>query len=257
MKCRDYISDELKKSCTNVHFQEFTHKWSTTGQELTMWNVIGEQNWKDATVRVLLVAHWDTHPNSEFESEPEDKKKPSPGANDGASGVAVLLELARVLKEHLPSGIGIEYVMTDGQSLGPGLNEMFLGSEAFAKDLSGHPKPTYGIVVNMVGKKDVSISMELNSILYGKTLLYSLCKHAVQVGLGKVLTMDFGQKISDDHVPLIHAGVPAIDLIDFHYLQYWHTLQDTPDKCSADSLGNVGKLLQTWLQKDPPFNYEG
>jgi len=255
IKCRDYISDELKKSCLNVHFQEFTHRWSVSNQDLTMWNIVGEQNWKDATVRVLLVAHWDSRPTAELESDPEDKKKAVPGANDGASGVAVLLELARVLKGHLPAGVGVEYLMTDGQALGPKLDEMFLGAEAFAKDLPNHTKPNYGIVVDMVGKKNLNVSMELNSIKSAKTLVYALCRHATQIGLGEVFPMEFGQELSDDHVPLNRAGLKTIDLIDFHYLQYWHTLQDTPDKCSPDSLGQVGKLLQTWLQKDPPFDY--
>jgi len=247
----------LKKTCVNVHFQEFKHHWSVTDQDLTMWNIVADQGAKDPVVRVLLMAHWDTRPAAELENDPEDKKKGVPGANDGASGVSVLLELARVLKDHLPDGVAVEYVMSDGQSLGPNINEMFLGSEAFAKDLPNHPKPTYGIVVNMVGQKNLVVSMELKSIQYAKTLNYQLFRHASQVGLGDVFPLEFGQELKDDHLPLNRAGVRTIDLIDFHYLQYWHTLQDTPDKCSADSLGKIGKLLQTWLQKDPPFTYEG
>jgi len=222
-----------------------------------MWNIIGEQNWKDAAIRVVLLAHWDTRPEAEMERESENKRKPIPGANDGASGVAVLLELARVLKGELPATVGVQFVMTDGEDLGPGLNEMFLGADAYAKDLPNHPRPTYGILLDMVGKKDLVVSMELNSIKYARSLVYALCKHATQVGLGETFPMDFGQTISDDHLALNRAGLRTVDLIDFHYLEYWHTLQDTPDKCSADSLGKVGKLLQTWLQKDPPFDYQG
>jgi Zn-dependent M28 family amino/carboxypeptidase len=222
-----------------------------------MWNIIGEQGPKDPAVRVLLVAHWDTRPAAELESDPADKLKGVPGANDGASGVSVLLELAHVLQGHLPDGVAIEYLMTDGQSLGPGTNEMFLGAEAFAKDVSNHPKPTYGILVDMVGQKNLTIQLELNSIQSAKTLLYALWRHAAQVGLGDVFPMEFGQKLMDDHLPLNRVGIRTIDLIDFHYLPFWHTLQDTPDKCSAESLGKVGKLLQTWLQKDPIFTYEG
>ncbi len=206
---------------------------------------------------MLLVAHWDCRAEAELDRDTANQKKPIPGADDNASGVAVLLELSRVLKDHLPAGVGIEYLMTDGQALGPKRNEMFLGSEAFAKDLPNHPKPTYGIVVDMVGKKDLNVPMELNSMMHAKTLCYALCRHASQIGLGDVFPMDFGLELADDHVPLNLAGVRTIDLIDFHYLQYYHTLQDTPDKCSPDSLGKVGKLLQTWLQKDPPFTYDG
>jgi len=257
LKCRDYISDELKKTCDNVHFQEFTHKWSSTGQIVTMWNIIGEQNWKDATTRVALFAHWDCRPAAELDNDEANRTKPIPGANDGASGVAVLLELARVLKNRLPAGVGVQYVMTDGQALGPGLNEMFLGADVFANDLHNHPKLNYGILLDMVGKKDLKVSMELTSLKYAKTLLYGLYKHAFQIGLGHVFPMEFGQELRDDHLQLNLAGLRTIDLIDFHYFPYWHTTQDTPDKCSADSLGKVGKLLQTWLQKDPPFDSEG
>ena len=222
-----------------------------------MWNIIGDQNWKTASTRIVLLAHWDTRPTADFEDELEDKKKPILGANDGASGVSVLLELARVLKMHLPPSVGVQYVLTDGEDLGPGLNEMFLGAQAYASDLKNHPIPTYGIVIDMVGTKNLSVSMEGNSIKYAKSLVYAMCKHATQVGLGAVFPMEFGQEITDDHIPLNKAGLRTIDLIDFHYLEHWHTLHDIPENCSADSLGKIGKLLQTWIQKDPPFIYEG
>ena len=257
IKCRDYISDEMKKTCDNVHFQEFSHTWSVSGQPVTMWNIIGDQNWKDATVRVALFAHWDSRPTAELDRNADNRSKAIPGANDGASGVAVLLELARVLKSQLPSSVGVQYVMTDGAALGPGVNEMFLGSDAYAKDLANHPQPSYAIVLDMVGKKNLKVAMELNSLKYAKVLEYALYKHATTVGLGDAFPMEFGQQLRDDHLPLIQAGLRAIDIIDFNYLEYWHTLEDTPDKCSPDSLGIVGKLLQTWLQKDPPFTFEG
>lgn len=216
-----------------------------------MWNVIGEQNWKDAKTRVLLIAHWDTRPTADQEFDSARRAMPIPGANDGASGVAVLLELANALKGNLPKDVGVMYLMTDGEDLGPGLDEMFLGAEYFAAHLPDD-KPTYGILLDMIGDRDLNVPMEPNSQQAAGNLLLDLYRHADKVGLGKYFPMVEGPEIEDDHLSLIQAGVPTIDLIDFDY-QPWHRLSDTKDKCSPSSLGHVGKLLQTWLQKEPPY----
>lgn len=249
--CRDWIESELKKTCTNVRLQPLTHTWSRDHSERKMWNIIGEQNWKDAKIRVALYAHWDTRPIADQEDDPTRASKPIPGANDGASGVAVLLELARVLKETHPE-VGIEYVFTDGEDLGPGLDEMFLGARVFA-NAKQDPKPDYGILLDMIGDKDLTVPMEPNSLHYAGNLLFDLYNHASSIGLGSTFPKVEGPEIEDDHMPLNEAGLKTIDLIDFTYPS-WHTLNDTPDKCSAESLGKVGKLLQTWLEKHPAWN---
>lgn len=251
IQCRDWIADELKKSCENVRLQPLTHTWSRNQQTVKMWNVVGEQNWKNAKVRVALYAHWDTRPSADQEYDAAKRGKPIPGANDGASGVAVLLELARVLKETHPE-VGVMYVFTDGEDLGPGLDEMFLGARAFAKD-KPDPKPDYGILLDMIGDKDLRVPMEPNSLRYAGDLMVQLYRHANSIGLGKTFPMVEGPEIEDDHMPLNQAGLKTIDLIDFDY-EPWHTLDDTADKCSAASLGKVGKLLQTWLEKRPAYD---
>ena len=255
--CKDFLLSELKKTCDNVHLQEFSHQWSNTNQTLTLWNVIGDQNWKDATTRIVLLAHWDTHPISELDPNSESRLKPTLGANDGASGVAVLLELARVMRSQIPNGVGIQYVLTDGKDLGSNTADLYLGATAYAKDIPNHPKPNYGIVVDMVGKKGLKISMDPNSAKIAKKLEYGIFFHAAKIGLGNTFPMEFGQQLNDDNLPLIRAGVPSVVLIDFNYFPYWHSLDDTADKCSADSLGLVGKLLQSWLMQDPPFEFGG
>jgi glutaminyl-peptide cyclotransferase len=241
----------MKKSCTNVRLQEFTHKWSKTGKDVKMWNIIGEQNWEKAKVRVLLMAHWDTRPYANEDPNPENREKPILGANDGASGVAVLLELMRVLKER-NSDVGIMYLMTDGEDLGPGIDEMFLGAEHFAKNLP-NPKPEYGILLDMVGSKNAVIAIESNSYYYAKPLVQGFYRHAQSMGFGKTFPNRFGQAISDDHLALNAAGIPTMDLIDFENLKHWHTVTDTPENCSAESLGIVGSALEMWLLKKPPF----
>ncbi len=257
LRCKAYLLSELKKSCDNVHVQEFTHQWSNTNQTLTLWNIIGDQNWKDATTRIVLLAHWDTHPISELDPNDDNRLKPTPGANDGASGVAVLLELSRVMRSQLPAGVGVQYVLTDGKDLGPSSVDLYLGATAYAKDIANHPKPNYGIVIDMVGKKNLKISMDSNSSKFAKKLEYGIFFHAAKIGLGDTFPMEFGRQLNDDNMPLIRAGVPSVVLIDFNYFPYWHSLDDTLDKCSADSLGFVGKLLQSWLMQDPPFDFGG
>lgn len=253
IKCRDWLIAEMEKSCENVRKQEFTHKWSHTGKTLTMWNLIGEQNWKNAKHRILLLAHWDTRPFADMDVNYDNQNKPIAGANDGASGVAVLLELARVMKSKLPEDVGVMYLLTDGEDVGPSLNEMFLGASHFAKNMPS-PKPDYGILIDMIGDKDLEIPMEPNSRYFAPKLLTAFYDHAHSVGLGKTFPKKQGPYIEDDHMPLNKAGLRTIDLIDFSY-EPWHTLRDTPDKCSAESLGKVGKALETWLLKRPPFKH--
>lgn len=251
IKCRDWVVEQMKGSCENVRTQELTHQWSVTGKKVTMWNILGEQNWKDAKVRVLLLAHWDTRPYADQDPDHANQKKPIMGANDGASGVAVLLELMRSVKDRLPKDVGVMYFMTDGEDLGPSLEEMFLGAVHFSKNLPS-PRPDYGILLDMIGDKTLEVPIEPNSLQFAASLTRELYRHAKDVGLEKTFPNVIGPWIEDDHICLNQAGIPTVDLIDFDN-PTWHTVADTVDNCSADSLGKVGKLLETWLLKEPAF----
>ncbi len=217
-----------------------------------MWNIIAEQNWEKAEIKVCLFAHWDTRPSADQELDEANQLKPIPGANDGASGVAVLVELARALKGKLPANVGVQYVLVDGEDLGPGLDEMFLGADYYAKQMT-KGSANYGILLDMIGDKDLHVPKEPNSMRMAPTLVKELYLHAARVNLRDAFPSVIGPEILDDHLPLNEAGLPTIDLIDFDYAP-WHTLGDTPDKCSAASLGKVGKLLETWLLREKPFN---
>lgn len=250
-KCRDYILEEVKKNCDDGRLQEFGHIWSETNSRITMWNVVGEQNWKDAKVRVVLIAHWDTRPFADQDWDSANQKKPIAGANDGASGVAVLLELMRAFKKDLPKDVGIQYLFTDGEDLGPSLDEMFLGARAYTRNFPS-PKPDYGILLDMIGDKDLTVPMDPESLRYARPVVKALYDHAKTIGLEKTFPSVAGPQIVDDHIPINQAGLRTIDLIDFDY-PYWHTIEDTADKCSAESLGKVGKLLESFLRKQPFF----
>jgi hypothetical protein len=251
LKCRDWLQAEMKKSCDNVRLQEFRHYWSRDNKPKTMWNILGEQNWKDAKIRVVLIAHWDTRPTADQDYSPAAQQKPILGANDGASGVAVLLELMRAFKEQLPKDVGVQYLLTDGEDLGPELDEMFLGARAYARNIPT-PRPDYGILLDMIGDKDLRVPMEPQSLRYARPIVRALYDHAKTIGLEKTFPSVEGPIIEDDHIPLNQAGLKTIDLIDFDY-PAWHTQADTVDKCSAESLGKVGKLLESFLRKQPAF----
>ena len=250
--CEKYILAETSKYCDDVHEQVFTHVWSRTHQNLKMQNIIGTQNWKNSSVRVVLVTHWDSRPEADHDPDVANQLKPIPAADDGASGVAVMLELMRVLKRNNPT-VGVMYFFTDGEDLGPGEDEMYLGSIVFAKGLpTMNPHPTYGILLDMIGDKDLSIPMEVNSVKAAPDLMNAFYNNAKKVGVGDAFPMTQGYEMDDDHLPLIAYGLPTIDLIDFDY-PYWHTINDTPDKCSPESLGKVGKALETWFTLSTPW----
>jgi Zn-dependent M28 family amino/carboxypeptidase len=248
-KTQAWLAEEMRKYCDNVRIQSFSHYWSVNQRTLAMGNVLGEQNWKDAKVRVVLLAHWDTRPYADHDPDPEKAKLPILGANDGASGVAVLLGVMRAMKDNLPKDLGILYLMTDGEDLGPGLDEMFLGATHFSKNLPT-PKPDYGILLDMVGDKDLVIPVEPYSYEAAPELMRDLFGLAARLGMSSTFPWRGGPRIEDDHRPLIRAGIPTIDLIDFSY-EPWHTAGDTVDKCSPGSLGKVGRLMVAWLRQAP------
>ncbi|MGQ9488894.1 MAG: M28 family peptidase [Armatimonadota bacterium] len=237
LQCRDWLMSELEKYADRVDLQTFTQV--VNGRSLRLYNIFGIFN-ENASKRIMLCAHWDTRPTADEELDPANRRKPIPGANDGASGVAVLLELARQFKVKRPE-VGVIIAFWDGEDYGLDVNTMLLGSRYFAKNM-GKLRPTYGILLDMVGDKDLQIYKETNSVYAAPELVEKVWRMAGELGYRKYFPNAQKYTITDDHVPLIEAGVPCIDLIDFDY-PYWHTLQDTVDKCSPASLQVVGEVV--------------
>jgi glutaminyl-peptide cyclotransferase len=158
LQCRDWLMTELEKVADRVELQTFTQV--VNGKSLRLYNILAVFN-ESASKRVMLCAHWDTRPTADEEIDPANRKKPIPGANDGASGVAVLLELARQFKLRRPE-VGVIIALWDGEDYGPDVDTMLLGSRYFAKNM-GKLRPTYGILLDMVGDKDLQIYKETNS----------------------------------------------------------------------------------------------
>lgn len=238
-----YLVDRLREYGAAVSLQPFDAV-TRAGDTLRMINVIGNFN-TGSPRRIMLGAHYDTRPVADRDPDPAARSTPIPGANDGASGVAVLLEIARQLGAGDPP-VGVDIVLFDGEDSGETylFDEWCLGSAHFARALRGY-RPFAAIVVDMVGDRDLEIPMEQYSSAAAPALLGELYDIAGRLGYPQ-FRRTRGPAIIDDHVPLIRAGLPAVVLIDFDY-PWWHTLADTPDKCSPASLEAVGAVLMEYI----------
>lgn len=242
-----WMRARLDSLADEVEVQPFTHRHSETGEALALTNVLARFN-PDAPRRILVLAHWDTRPTSDAAATPEARATPVPGANDGASGTAVLLQLA----EHLaadPPELGVDLLLVDGEDYGPTTDDMFLGAKRFAAGLPDVPpdaRPEYGVLLDMVGDADPRFPIEGYSAEYAPQVAQRIWSVAARLGFGRYFPMEVGQPIADDHLALNEAGLPTVDVIDFDYgpgNAYWHTPDDTPDQLRAATLRMVGEVL--------------
>ncbi len=241
LKCRDYLIETLRKYADRVTQQPFKALIESGKSSVTCYNIIANFH-PDKTRRVLLCAHWDTRPWADRDPDPINHKKPVPGANDGASGVAVLLEIARII-DITPPKFGVDIVFFDAEDFGVyGQNDTWaLGSKQFAQNIVKSYHPEFGILLDLIGDADQQLYIEQNSYQYARKIVDRVWNIAEQMGIPEFIP-EVKFDVYDDHLNLLEIGIPAIDIIDFEY-QYWHTVEDTPDKCSPQSLGNVGRVL--------------
>jgi glutaminyl-peptide cyclotransferase len=237
----DFIVARLKECGAKVTLQRFKKGDPYADRTLTFTNIIGSYS-PDRKKRILLAAHYDTRPWADREESDSLRAIPIMGANDGASGVAVLLEIADMLAVKTPTGVGIDLVFFDGEDYGKegDLEHYLIGSRHFAANLGGY-RPACAIVLDMVGAAGARILQEGNSLGGARELTEELYRRAATLGLD-VFVDRRGDSIYDDHIPLLLAGIPTVDLIGFPY-EYWHTLEDTPEKCSRETLRQVGVLV--------------
>lgn len=232
----------------------FIQEWvniTAKGVKLPLHNVMMRFN-PGATDRILFLTHWDTRPIADKSINPEDQKKPIAGANDGASGVAVLLGMADALKKQ-PSTLGIDLLFVDGEDFGSfeDSTETLLGARYYAKNQAPGPKPLFAVLLDMVGDRDLQIYQEGNSLLGAPEVVERVWDAAKIAGYSKVFIDTPGQAMVDDHLPLQQAGIRAIDVIDFTYgsnNSLWHTVDDTPDKLSTQSLQAVGDVMMALIR---------
>ncbi len=189
---------------------------------------------------IVFGAHYDSRMFADQDADPELRQEPVPGANDGASGVAVLLELGRVLPRDLGKQIWLVFFDAEDNGRIDGW-DWILGSRAFAESLPAYPNAV--IVVDMIGDADLQIYLEANS---DQNLRQEIWQQADDLGYGDKFINTVVHSMLDDHTPFLELGIPAVDIIDFDY-PYWHTSADTLDKISAESLQAVGDTLLNWV----------
>jgi len=218
--------------------------WDTRIQSAEMLgnpveNIIASRG--DEQPQIILGAHYDTRLVADNDPDPARQREPVPGANDGASGVAVLLELARVLpKDSLPVWLVFFDAEDNGRIEGW---DWILGSRAFVDQLEFQPEAV--VIVDMIGDADLNIYMERNS---NRELVLEIWGVAAELGFENFFIREIKWSMLDDHTPFLEAGIPAVDIIDFDY-PYWHTTGDTIDKVSAESLEAVGATLLEWIER--------
>jgi len=225
-----YIQEQLKKAGWQSNIQ------MTDWKGFSVQNIIASRS--DLAPQIILGAHYDSRLLAD-QDPGSGRVAPVPGANDGASGVAVLLELAR----SLPTGTTPTWlVFFDAEDNG-GLagREWIMGSNAFVSELTSHPRAA--IILDMVGDANLNLYIEQNS---SAALVAEIWGQAAKLGYAKQFIQTVKYSMIDDHTPFLAAGIPAVDIIDFDY-PYWHTAADTPDKVSQISLQIVGETLRTWL----------
>jgi Zn-dependent M28 family amino/carboxypeptidase len=252
---RQMVAAHFKATGSTVREQPFAAGHPLTGERVAMVNLIGSWH-PERKERVVIGAHYDTRPHPDEETDPARLQLPFVGANDGASGVALLMEIANHLKE-MNSPWGVDLVIFDGEELVYGRHpetrgEYFLGSKEFARayveDVEARQsKNRYvaGMVLDMVGSSKLQINQEPNSLSWAPNLVRDVWSVARQLE-AKSFRFRVGREVLDDHLALNNAGIPAIDLIDFDY-PFWHKADDLPKNCSADSLAEVGRVVTAWL----------
>ena len=232
-KIREWMRDELIKAGWQVEVQES----EALGHPIH--NIVAKRS--DEPPQIILGAHYDSRIYADHDPDPSQHTNYVPGANDGASGVAVLLELARILPEDTPP-IWLAFFDAEDNGNIEGW-DWILGSREFVRNNPVQPEAV--IIVDMIGDADLKIYKERNS---NPALNDEIWQTAKNLGHESKFIPEYRHSMLDDHTPFVQAGIPAIDIIDFDY-PYWHTTQDTPDKVSAESLQTVGETLQVWIKQ--------
>jgi len=241
-RCREYFYQCLENSGFSVDSQLFRVLDPYTSVDTPMVNVVARFRGNPDDARaILLMAHYDSRPRTDYHSDSTLRHLPVAGANDGGSGVAVLLELAGLVKQQPPK-CNLDIVLSDGEDWGKSGDYDYysLGSREYARQ-GIRDKYHFAVVVDMVGDSYLRIYREEYTERYYRMVNDMIWKVAAEAGV-TTFADSVRHTIQDDHLPLGAAGVPTALLIDFDY-KYWHTENDTPDKCSAESLADVGRVL--------------
>lgn len=257
-QCGDYIMEKFEQFGTQVS-EQFAEVTVYDGSKVSARNIIASINPENPD-RILFCAHWDSRPWADNDPNPDNHMKPVMGANDGASGVAVMLEMARVLQQS-PVKLGIDFVCFDVEDMGTpewaenefdsGRETWCLGSKAWAEAARNNQySARYGILMDMVGGRGCTFSKELISQEYAGPIVEMVWKLAGQMGYRHYFPLKDGGYLMDDHVNVnLIAGIPCLDIVP-HFTEgpsnfgpTWHTVEDTPDNIDPNVLNAVGQTL--------------
>lgn len=255
-KCEKWIIQKFEQYGCKVTTQKATLN-GYDGTPLRSTNIIASYNPK-ATTRIMFCAHWDCRPWADNDPDSTNWHKPIVAANDAASGVGVMIELARILKG---SGLelGVDFICFDAEDYGtpqwfegedPG-DTWALGAQYFANNLPEGYAPRYGILLDMVGGVGVKFYREGMSMQYAPAIVKKVWNAARQVGYGSYFPKDDGGMITDDHIPVNQtANIPCIDVIPYYpdcaqssFGPTWHTIADNMDNIDKNTLKAVGQTM--------------
>ena len=233
-----------------IEFQRFTAKQKSQKQPVGLANLVASWH-PERTRRVILCSHYDTRPIADQEPDRNKWHEAFLSANDGGSGVALLMELGHRAKT-IQTPVGVDFVFFDGEEyiFNPETDLYFLGSEHFGQNYA-RKRPAYryeaAILLDMIGGQNAHFPVEPNSWFKAGALAQQFWQVAFRE---KCTTFQnaFGREVLDDHIALNKAGIPAIDVIDFDY-PHWHRLSDVPENCSGESIGQVARAIIAWLEQ--------
>jgi len=240
----DWLIAQLRQSADTVEVQEWVHV-TTQGDSLHLRNIFARFRPAE-TSRVLYVSHWDSKPHAASDPDVRKRRDPVPGANDGASSTAMLLVVAEELKKQ-PPALGVDLLFVDGEDYGNfegDAPDNLLGARWFARHMPAGYQPLFGVLWDMIGDYTQEFPQEGNSLQRAPEVVERVWRTAREIGHGRVFRDRETGFISDDHVPLLDAGLRVVDVIDCcgENYPYWHTTQDTPDKVSAGALTIAGQV---------------
>ncbi|MFQ5608197.1 MAG: M28 family peptidase [Candidatus Zixiibacteriota bacterium] len=242
-ECRSYLTEYFDSLGYEVTAQDFTHLDYRTRQSIQMTNLTMRKNGSanDGSARILLAAHWDSRPRCDRDPDPARRDDSLPGAVDGAAGVALLMELARMFSESPPNS-PIEFALFDGEDWGVegDVNQYLLGSTEFARRVSGSDY-RFAIIADIFAHRGASLAREGFSQRAAAEVNDRIWRAARELGVSRFVD-SVSREVLDDHLPLLNVGINAVTIIDLDY-PYWHTSQDTPDKCDSSALADVGRVI--------------
>lgn len=263
--CKDYLIDFFTRIGADSIVVQNAKVKAFNGDVLPISNIIVGYN-VDKTRRIALAAHWDTRPWADKDNTHENRQMPVPGANDGGSGVAVLMEIARNLSMKRPD-VGVDLILFDAEDYGntdnfAGSDETWcLGSQYWANHVEPYTmgnKPIYGVLLDMVGGRNARFHYDVFSWANAKMPTIKIWSEAEKLGFSHIFIPEIGGAVIDDHIQMTNVGIPTTDIIEIQnsetqtFPPYWHTLKDDMSNIDSSTLDAVGSTVLNVVYKERP-----